>query len=551
MLKAKAALFCLGFLSVGLTSIPVKAAEKIFFSYGPLMFPLKVESLEIFAQDGTINDDLAFYLNRVSPEKREAFREALTKKVEIDPVLVSRFFNTKMGESMLMRLGKVITLEGGINGGYALRGAIVQASFEPEGLKLLNILKKFPTNLQFQGELIAGAATETETLILATETIVKEMRNWTIAEAESNPPVDFANLPDLRQPGPYQVEKQVWQLTDASRERSFYVDVYVPQGVSAERLPVIVFSHGLSSRPEDYSDGLNHLASYGYVIAAPQHVGSDIIYLKEMFQGYHRDIFDGNEFINRPLDISFVIDELARRNQTEFAGKLDLENVGVAGHSFGGYTALAIAGATIDFDYLQQACDRVYGGLNVALLLECRALELPRDNYQFRDDRVQVVLAANPVNRFIFGQTGISKIDIPTILYSGSDDPAAPPALEQALPFAWLTVPDKYWVLVEGQAHVNFTKLDGGIQQSIDNMTRLSLPSQELIGDYVNATSLAFLQVHLAGNEDYRPYLQSAYAEYLSQNQTFKLSFITNASSEILKETIEDFKREHDRTGIE
>jgi len=33
MLKAKAALFCLGLLSVGLTSIPVKAAEKIFFSY--------------------------------------------------------------------------------------------------------------------------------------------------------------------------------------------------------------------------------------------------------------------------------------------------------------------------------------------------------------------------------------------------------------------------------------------------------------------------------------------------------------------------------------
>ena len=217
MFKAKAALFCLGFLSVGLISIPVKAAEKIFFSYGPLMFPLKVESLEIFAQNGTINDDLAFYLSRVSPEKREAFREALTKKVEIDPVLVSRFFNTKMGESMLMRLGKGITLEGGRNGGYALRGAIVQASFEPEGLTLLNILKKFPTNLQFQGELIAGAATETETLILATETIVKEMRNWTIAEAESNPPVDFANLPDLRQPGPYQVEKQVWQLTDASR----------------------------------------------------------------------------------------------------------------------------------------------------------------------------------------------------------------------------------------------------------------------------------------------------------------------------------------------
>ena len=38
-----------------------------------------------------------------------------------------------------------------------------------------------------------------------------------------------------------------------------------------------MFSHGLASRPEDYAAGLKHLASYGYVVAAPQHPGSDKI----------------------------------------------------------------------------------------------------------------------------------------------------------------------------------------------------------------------------------------------------------------------------------
>jgi hypothetical protein len=193
----------LGLLSVCLTSIPVKAAEKIFLSYGPLMFSLRVESLETFAEDGTINQDLDFYLKRVSPERQEAFKESLTKKIEIDPVLLSRFFNTAMGQSMLMRLGKGITLEGGINGGYALRGAMVEASFDPEGLTLLNVLKKFPTNLQFQGEFIEGLAKETEILILATENIVETMRTLTAAEAATNPPVNYANLANLRQPGQY------------------------------------------------------------------------------------------------------------------------------------------------------------------------------------------------------------------------------------------------------------------------------------------------------------------------------------------------------------
>jgi len=551
MLKSKIILFLSGIISVCLSSIPVKAAEKIYLSYGPLMFPLRVESLEEFAETGAIDEELAFYLSRVTPKKREAFREILNKKVEVNPVLLSRFFNSKMGESMLMRLGTAITIQGGINGGYALRGAMVQASFDSEGLTLLNVLKQFPTNIQLKGEVIERTAKEAETLILATETLVKDLRIWTKEEAQNAPPVDYVNLIDPRQSGQYQVKKEVWHLTDSTRDRSFYINVYIPQGVSSKEIPIIVFSHGLSSRPEDFEDHMNHLASYGYLLAAPQHVGSDVIYLKEMFEGYHKNIFDVNEFINRPLDISFVIDELERRNQSQFAGKLDVDNVGVGGHSFGGYTALAVAGATIDFDYLQQSCDRFYGDISTSLILTCRALELPRENYQFKDDRVQGVLVANPVNRYIFGQTGISQIDIPVILFSGSKDPATPPALEQALPFEWLTVTDKYWAMIEGQAHVNFTKLDGGIAKTIETTNHLTFPSQSLIDKYIKGISLAFFQVYIGHNEDYRVYLQSSYAEYLSQNERFEVSLISEASSAKLKAAIEEFRREHDRESIE
>jgi predicted dienelactone hydrolase len=380
-------------------------------------------------------------------------------------------------------------------------------------------------------------------VIQATEALSTAMRTLTSQEAASQPPVDYAALPDPRQPGPFMVKQEVWNLVDQGRQRKFYVDIYRPEGKDQQRTSVVVFSHGLASRPEDFEQGLKHLASYGFLVAAPQHPGSDTIWLKEMLKGFHKDIFDGQEFINRPKDISFVIDELGRRNQKEFGGKLDLARVGVAGHSFGGYTALAIAGATIDFDHLQQECDRAFGAVNAALLLQCRALELPRQTYQLQDPRAAAVLAANPVNRAIFGPSGIGKIAIPIVIASGSYDPAAPAALEQAASFTWLTVPQRYWIMVEGQAHVNFSKIDPGIEDAIKSATDLTLPSQGLISNYINGVSVPFFVTYIQSSDSFRPFLRSSYAQYLSKNQTFKLDFISGASTPALVNAIETFKK--------
>lgn len=534
----------LGICTACLASVPVHANQKIFFTYDPLHFSLRVDSLEIFATQGKINKNLAFYLQFATPEQQKAFREALTKKVPLSPVVISRFFNTAIGEDVLTRLGKGITIHGGRNGKYALRAAFVQAAAEPNGFSLLNVLKKLPTDMQLQGELLLGFAKEASIFIDATETLIGEFRKLTAEEAATDRRVDYAKLPDLRQVGPYKVTKQVWNLTDTSRNRTLYADVYIPQ-TQGGRMPVIVFSHGLASRPEDYAQGIERLASYGFLIAVPQHPGSDSIWAKEVLEGYHREAFDLNDFINRPKDISFMIDELERRNASQFQNRLDLQNIGMGGHSFGGYTALAIAGAEIDFNHLKQDCDRLYSGINVALLLECRALDLPRETYNFRDKRVTAVFAANPVNRGIFGQKGLSKITIPIMLGSGSYDPATPPALEQAASFTWLGSPEKYWAMVEGQAHVNFSELDAGLSKSIESLTHLTLPSQDLIVDYASSIQIAFFEVYLNQNEKFRPYLQSAYAEYLSQGEEFKLDFISEVSVPKLVEAIERFKREH------
>ena len=528
-----------------MATAPALAGETISFSFGPLIRSVNVSSLKTFAADGTIADDLAYFLQFSTKEQQAGFRKALVEQAPGNPLTVSRFFSSNIGEDILQRLGKGITLRRGGNGKYAIRSALVGAAFSSDGLTLLNVLEKLPTDVQIHGEKLLGAARAGERVIAATGELTTILRSLTALEAAGQPAVDYGSLPDPRLPGRFTVNKEVWTLVDASRQRTFYVDVHRPAGEAQQRIPVVVFSHGLASRPEDYAEGLQQLASHGYLVVAPQHPGSDTIWLKEMLKGLHQDIFDEQEFINRPRDISFVIDELGRRNQTSFNGQLDMERVGVAGHSFGGYTAMAVSGATIDFDHLQQDCEREYGGLNLSLLLQCRALNLPRQAYPLQDPRVRAVFAANPVNRSIFGPKGIGRIAIPIVIGSGSYDPAAPAAMEQAATFTWLTVPDRYWMMVEGQAHVNFTKIDPGIQDAIRSVGDLTLPSQGLIRGYAASIMVPFMNTYLRGSEADRPFLRSSYAAHLSKDQRFRLSFISGSSTPALLEAIETFRKTH------
>ena len=61
--------------------------------------------------------------------------------------------------------------------------------------------------------------------------------------------------------------------------------------------------------------------------------------------------------LNRPKDISFVIDQLVRLNQQHagrFYHRLDLKHIGATGHSFGAYSVLAIAGEVFPLGFGRQ-----------------------------------------------------------------------------------------------------------------------------------------------------------------------------------------------------
>ncbi len=544
MIKKYRASFIVGIFTSILCSLPVRSAERIIFTFGLLKLSVPVSSLENYAKDGTIDPDLNPYLKDFSTKDKEEFRTLLTTQLPLNPVMTSRFLNSDIGEEILVNLGKAVTIEGGINGKYALRGAIVQSAFDKGGFTLLGFLQKFPTNIEFSGEYLLGLYQQKSFIDRASQMLSEKFIEFSALEAKSDlPQVDFSKLKDLRQLGKYSYSKEIWQLNDTKRNRQFYVLVFKPKDSPEVKTPVVVISHGLSSKPEDFSDIAEHLASYGYVVALPQHPGSDDKYLEDMLSGYHRNVFDFNEFVNRPLDISYVIDELERRNQKEFGGKLNLSQVGAIGHSFGGYTVLALAGATIDFNKLAKDCGKPYTILNAALLLECRALDLPHQEYHLQDKRIASVIGLNPVNRSLFGPTGLANVTIPVLLVSGSHDRITPAVFEQGASFLWLGSSKKYWMMEQGGTHVDFSKLDSGITSSIEEIGILEVPDSASIDKEFNAFALAFNEVYTSGNNKYLPYLQSSYGFYISKKKGPEFRILSEKSQDKIIEAILKFRK--------
>ena len=541
-------LFGIGVFTPLTFSFPLHAAEKIYFVYESIEESLKVISLEAFAQDGTIDKNLAFYMDiaGVNEQEKALFRKVLTQKIDVDPVVLSRLLKTDEGKRLLDFFGRIINIEGGRNGKYALRGAIITAALDDRGLTLLNFLRQLPVDVQLDLRKAIAFAKDINIVVDGTKKFADKVAQLSAREAQQTSPIDFSKLPDLRQPGGFAFEEKTWNITDSKRNRKFYVRVYQPKQWREGKTPVVIFSHGLSAKPENYAKKAKHLASYGFFIVMPQHPGSDDIYTNEFKQGYYPDVSELNEFINRPLDITYTLDELERLNAREFEGRLDLENVGIYGHSYGGYTALAIAGATPtpNFSQLERDCNLELGQLDTALLLQCRALKLEPKSYDFRDERVQAVIAANPVNASIFGENGMSQIKIPIGIGAGSYDPATPFVFEQVRSFPWITSPERYLVLEEGQTHVDISQLDGGGSKLLRILPSIQLPPPKLLTDYSRAMILAFFEVHIAKNSEFLPYLNPAYAAYLSEGQEFKAFMITGASTRELVEAIAKFKQE-------
>lgn len=514
----------------------VLAAEQVYGSFSAIKLAIPIASLENYAQTGVIDDKLTIYQQYLPAKQFQELRRILLTPVKVNPVVVSQFLYTPQGEFLLQRLATAIKSRSPQPQPeyQTLRSAFISAAGEPGGLTLLNLLRKYPTS-SINIDLVhsMGIAGELEQLIGETSRAIAEVSRKSYLEATTQEPVNFSQLPDLRQQGQFSVQQYTLNYSDLSRHRELLTDLYVPRVESPA--PVIVISHGLGTDSSNFRYLANHLASYGFAVVVPNHSGNDTANSSTV----------AAEFIDRPLDVKYILNELEKANKSDsrFGGLLNLQQVGVLGQSLGGYTALALAGAEINFAQLRKDCqpEILQDTWNISLLLQCRALSLNQQSVSeinLRDERVKAAIAINPITSSIFGKTGLSQIQTPVMLVGSSDDTVAPALFEQILPFSWFANSSKYLVMLVGGTH--FSTIGNG-----NRGNELFGDISPVIGDnpavarrYMNALSLPFFQTYVAGTSQYSPYLNAAYAQAIS-SQPLSISFVQSLTTTELAQAVD------------
>ena len=531
---------CFGWMGTAVAPT-AQAAERIYISYSVLERSIPVSSLETYARTGVIDEDLELYAQYAKPQELEQLRTALLTKADLSPVAISQFLYSPPGEILLKRLGTVIQSEAGVAGFSALRAALILASADANGLTLLNVLKKFPTRgirIDVAGSL--AVAESLQDIVAQSNQATAAVNQQAAVELAEPTPIVFIPTTDLRRRGSFRWSKQSTTFLDLTRKpligalpgvapnaplqngqrgRSIPVDIYLPE-LQSSPAPVVVISHGLGGDRTTFAYLAEHLASYGFGVLVLEHPGSNAQQLQALINGRASGAAGPTEFLDRPLDISFVLDELERGSNSSLQRRLNLKQVGVLGQSFGGYTALALGGAILNAAQLKADCQKPEDTLNLSLLLQCDADRLVQSNTNLQDQRIQAVMAINPITSAVFGQAGIEAVQVPTMIVAGSADTVAPALPEQIRPFTWLKQPDKYLVLLDRGTHFSVITAPPGLAA---NGTEIALPN-ELVGPnpaiarrYVEALSVAFFQAYIAKQPAYRVYLTAAYAQSISE----------------------------------
>jgi len=187
-------------------------------------------------------------------------------------------------------------------------------------------------------------------------------------------------------------------------------------------------------------------------VLLPRHPGSDITQQAQMLAG-NSPPPDPREFLRRPKDVRAVIDDL-ENGKIPGAEGIAARDITFIGHSWGGTTALQLAGARSLKASLWKSCKHTGNPeRNLSWVLQCTFLPAATSD-SLADPRIVRVVAVSPPQALVFA-AGLVDLQKPVLLISGSSDlvvPAQPEALD---PFRLYPSGPHQMVLVEGGTHFN------------------------------------------------------------------------------------------------
>ena len=223
--------------------------------------------------------------------------------------------------------------------------------------------------------------------------------------------------------GPFKVGRRTISLNDTAHGRKLDVDVWYPAAKDAtgtpsrysflptvyfdskvalteppvatgEKFPMVIYSHGSGGLRYVASYFTETLASHGFVVVSADHTGNTATD-GVLGSTVPRD----QNAINRVGDVQFLITAMLAKNTTAgdaFNGTIDPERVGISGHSFGGFTAIAA----------QTGYSNPLGSFT-------------------GDKRIKAVAGMAPYTEIIDDAT-LAKLSVPTLIITGTKDITTP-----------------------------------------------------------------------------------------------------------------------------
>lgn len=287
-------------------------------------------------------------------------------------------------------------------------------------------------------------------------------------------------------PGPYSVDSVKLDWKDNPRKRDVPVRIYYPTETKSPS-PVIIWSHGLGGNRDAYTYLGRFWASHGYVVVHPQHKGSDTGVVLEGGKEAFKTAASAKNAIERPKDITFVIDQLTELNKAsgKWQGKFNLDALGVGGHSFGAQTTLLAGGQLLG------------PGTSLA------------------DKRVKALMPMSaPVPAAILRDRAYNAVKLPTMHMTGTRDDSPigeTKAIERRIPFDHIAGCEQWFINFQDGDHMIFS---GRMARANDEQKKQDLAFQKQIKE----CSLHFWNATLKNDQPAKRWLNTEMKNYLGKS---------------------------------
>ncbi len=317
-------------------------------------------------------------------------------------------------------------------------------------------------------------------------------------------------LADPSRPGPFAITH--WELdglVDPARQnRLVQTRITIPNGPGP--FPLILMSHGNGGNWSSHQHLVDHIASHGYVVLAPNHPCSDTQRVFKNRRTYSTGPNPGRDpsaVLGRPADIRFLIDQASGWNvdpQHRLAGKLNLDRIGAVGHSYGSYTVQAVCGARPFLDRLDPPVPPGKG---------------PAPSQ--RDPRIDVGVVYSPSGPGSdwFNETSYREMACPMLCFTGEKDVQASGGLKSARDRyrAYQLMPkgDKYHLWLAHAGHNGWDDLREASAWLRRQWSRAT-PEADDVVHISAAMTVAFLNAYLRDDATARSLLCQRYANSLT-----------------------------------